>query len=75
MYVSELGNHRVSIFDTNGTFLHCFGKGGSGEDNNNRVLVFDIYIHFFGEGKYGITADTFGNLYVCDTVNNTVVMY
>ena len=35
MYVNELSNHRVSIFDTNGCFLHCFGKqsGEKGELN------------------------------------------
>ena len=31
LYVSELGNNRISIFDTNGSFIHCFGKYGSGE--------------------------------------------
>ena len=56
MYVSEWANHRVSVFDTKGSFLHCFGKRGSGE----------------GEfiSPYGITTDTFGNLYVSDFGNN-----
>ena len=31
LYVSELSNNRISIFDTNGCFIHCFGKRGSGE--------------------------------------------
>ena len=26
VYVSEMGHFRISIFDTKGTFLHCFGK-------------------------------------------------
>ena len=61
VYVSEHGNDRVSVFDTKGTFLHCFGKRGSGE----------------GEFKspYGITTDTFGNLYVSDFYNNRLVVY
>ena len=61
VYVSEYGNDRVSVFDTKGTFLHCFGKRGSGE----------------GEFKspYGITTDTFGNLYVSDFYNNRLVVY
>ena len=60
VYVGELGNHRVSIFDTIGTFIHCFGKRGSGE----------------GEfiGPRSITTDTFGNLFVCDTYNNRIVV-
>ena len=60
VYVSEAGNNRVSIFDTNGNFIHCFGKEGSGE----------------GEfiDSYGITTDTFGNLYVSDTLNNRIVV-
>ena len=61
VYVSEWDNHCVSVFDTKGTFLHCFGKRGSGE----------------GEFKspYGITTDTFGNLYVSDFGNNRLVVY
>ena len=26
VYVNEWGNHHVSVFDTKGTFLHCFGN-------------------------------------------------
>ena len=62
VYVSEACGRRVSIFDTKGKFLHCFGKEGSGE----------------GELDYphGITVDTFGfSLYVSDTRNNRVVIF
>ena len=61
VYVTEEGNHRVSIFDTNGTFIHCFGKRGSGEGKFNVPR--------------GITTDTFGNLYVSDTCNDRIVVY
>ncbi len=60
MYVTEDGNNRVSIFDTYGTFLHCFGKIGSGEGEFTR--------------PYGITMDTLGNLYVSDYDNNRIVV-
>ena len=60
VYVTELGNNRVSIFDTNGNFIHCFGKEGSGEGEFNN--------------PYGITTDTFGNLFVSDTYNNRIVV-
>ena len=60
LYVSEADNHRISVFDSNGYFIHCFGKGGSGE----------------GEfiSPCGITVDSLGNLYVCDTFNNRLVV-
>ena len=60
VYVGELGNHRVSILDTNGTFIHCFGERGSGEGEFNN--------------PYGITTDTFGNLFVSDTFNDRIVV-
>ena len=60
VYVSD-GNHRVSVFDTKGTFLHCFGEYGSGEGEFNH--------------PYGITTDTFGKLYVSDFYNNRLVVY
>ena len=60
LYVSELGNNRISIFDTNGCFIHCFGKYGSGEGEFN--------------SPFGITVDSLGNLYVSDTCNNRLVV-
>ena len=35
VYVNELSNHCVSIFDTNGCYLHCFGKQGGEEGELN----------------------------------------
>ncbi len=61
VYVSELANSRVSIFDANETFLYCFGKRGSGEGE------FSL--------PRGITIDTLGNLFVCDTCNKRIVVY
>ena len=61
MYVSEFGNDPVSVFDMKGAFFHCFGKRGSREGEFN--------------SPYGITTDTFGNLYVSDTGNNRLVVY
>ncbi len=60
MYVSECDNNRVSIFDTNGIFLRCFGKGGNGEGELNR--------------PHGITTDNLGNLYISDTNNNRITV-
>ena len=60
MYVSEHGNHRVSIFDTNGHVIHNFGKKGS------RVEEYNY--------PFGITIDSLGYLYVSDTYNNRLVV-
>ena len=56
----EYGNNRVSIFDTNGCFIHCFGEKGSGD-------------HEF-MNPCGITVDSLGNLYVSDTYNHRLVV-
>ena len=61
VYVSDADNHRISIFDTNGNFLHCFGEKGIDEGNFNSVC--------------GITIDMLGNLYICDTSNNSIGIY
>ena len=61
IHVSETVNKCVAIFDTEGNFLHCYGKGENG------VGSFDT--------PYGITTDTFGNLYVSDTYNNQIVVF
>ena len=60
VYVSELHNNRVSVFDTNGRFMYCFGKYGSGERAFNH--------------PYFITVDSLHNLYVSDTWNNRLVV-
>ncbi len=60
VYVTESGNNRVSIFETNGTFLHRFGKKGSGEGEF--------------KGPQGITIDTLSNLYVSETDNNRIAV-
>ena len=36
LYVSERGNHRISIFDTNGCFIHCFG---------NSIMLSNMFIY------------------------------
>ena len=61
IYITDTDNHRVLIYDTNGTQLYSFSRRGSGE----------------GEFKSprGITVDTSGNVYVCDSCNNRIVVY
>ncbi len=61
LYVTEVGNKRVSIFDTNGQFLHSFTGTTSGKEFNSPC---------------GIAIDTISNLlYVSDNRNNRIVVY
>ena len=60
VYVSDCGNHRISIFDTNGRFIHSFGKYGRGQGA------------FYTPRS--ITVDSLGNLYVSDSHNNRLVV-
>ena len=57
----NLGNHRISIFTTDGQFIRYFGGQGSS------VSQFDT--------PCGITFDREGYLYVCDCINNRLVVY
>ena len=59
--VTELNNHRVSVFSSDGTHLRSFGRKG----NNN------------GEFRYptGITFDSHGNIVVADNDNHRVQVF
>jgi sugar lactone lactonase YvrE len=58
VYVTDEWLDRVSVFDADGNFLHCWGKSGSGA----------------GElaGPSGIVIDSHDNLYIVDTRNHRV---
>ena len=57
IYVTELGIDRVSIFDTKGSFVHCFWNRGKEDDSIS----------------HGIAIDQSGNLYVSDSYTNILV--
>ena len=61
VYVCECGNHRVSVFTSEGQFVTSFGREGSGP----------------GEFSYpeGLAVDNSGVVYVCDTKNNCVQIF
>lgn len=61
IYVSDPGNHRVQIFDTDGTFLSAFGRKGTGD----------------GEFVYpgGVDIDESGNVYVADMYNHRILKF
>ena len=60
IYVCDTYNHRVCIFDTNGTLLHSFGTKGklSGQFDGPRGLTVDknglIYVSDYGNGRVQI---------------------
>ena len=60
VYVTELNNHRISIFNTSGQFIHCFSKYGTGEMEFN--------------SPHGIVVDLLGNLYVSDSSNHRILI-
>ena len=60
VYVSDQYDHRVSIYNITGKLLHSFCKEGRGRGEFN--------------GPLGIAADSLGNLYICDSVNNRIVV-
>ena len=61
IYVTEIDSNRISLFDINGHFIHCFGNyGGDNIGEFNRPC--------------GITVDVLGHVYVSDTWNNRLVV-
>ena len=59
--VTELWNHRVSVFSSDGTHLRSFGREG----NNNAEFKF----------PRGIAFDRHGNIVVTDSANNRVQVF
>ena len=42
VFVADTGNHRIQVFDRNGTFLFAFGSEGSGEGNFSSPRGVDV---------------------------------
>ena len=62
IYVTEIGNNRIQVFDKNGTFITKWGKEGSGNGE-------------FGN-LHGIFVDrATGWVYVADTANNRIQVF
>ena len=61
VYVTEWGNHRVSLFTCEGNFLTSFGTKGSGRGQ-------------FNEPR-GIAVDKNGVVYVCDNRNHCLQLF
>ena len=63
VYVGDWGDSRVSIFDTDGNFLHCFGKTGV------KKLQHSTCMHGIGTDPTGVY------LYISDVYNDKIVVY
>ena len=57
LYVAELGIDRVSVFNVDGSFVHCFWNRGKEDDSST----------------HSIAVDTMGNVYITDNWNSVVI--
>jgi tripartite motif-containing protein 71 len=61
LWVSEMNNNRLSVFDLNGAFQGTFGGLGTGDGQFSRPTA--------------LTFDNAGRLYVCDSVNERIEVF
>ena len=61
IFVCEFGKHRVSIFDEDGAFIHCFGSNGSSAGQF--------------KSPYGMAFSPNGSIYVCDYGNKRIQVF
>jgi sugar lactone lactonase YvrE len=64
IYVADTENHRVQIFNSDGSYYTTLGTPGEPGDDND---------HF--DGPVGVTVDSSGNIYVADTGNRRVQIF
>jgi len=70
VYVADTWNHRIQVFDANGTFLTQWGTYGQTGDARPKVPL--------GHMLYGprdVAVDASGRVFVTDTGNKRVVVY
>lgn len=58
VYVSDIYNHRIQVFDLEGNFLEMFGKQGADRDSVNYIFGFDF--------------DEHDNIFLTDTWNHRI---
>ena len=61
VYVADTGNHRLQVYDGNGSYVTTLGTYGSGHDQFNRPVGVDVGFN--------------GNIYVADTDNHRIQVY
>ena len=67
LYVADTGNQRIRKIATNGTVSSVAGSGEQGYTNDTGPAIYaDL------NGPEGVAADSAGNLYIADTLNQRV---
>jgi uncharacterized protein (TIGR03663 family) len=61
LLVTDTGNKRVQVFDSEGNFVNQFGKAGAGDGEFNEPV--------------GLAVDEAGNIYVADTWNKRIQVF
>ena len=61
VYVTDCGNHRIQVLNSDLTFSTTFGKRG---DREGQFIL-----------PYGITCDSAGNVYVADSANHRIQVF
>jgi tripartite motif-containing protein 71 len=61
LYVSDMGNNRISVFDLNGTFQGTFGSAGAGNGQLRKPMA--------------ITIDSAGRIYVCENTGERISVW
>ena len=61
LLVTDTGNKRVQVFDSEGNYLNQFGKGGTGDGEFNEPV--------------GLALDEAGNIYVADAWNRRIQVF
>ena len=61
LYVSDMGNNRISVFDLNGAFQGTFGSAGAGNGQLRKPMA--------------ITIDATGRLYVCENTGERITVW
>ena len=61
VYVTDFGNHNISVFTTEGEYVTSFGKKGSNNGEFN--------------GPWGVCTDMDGFIYVCDSYNHRIQLF
>jgi DNA-binding beta-propeller fold protein YncE len=61
LYVSDMGNNRISVFDLNGAFQGTFGSAGTGNGQLRKPMA--------------ITIDSAGRIYVCENTGERITVW
>ena len=61
LYVSDMHNHRIQVFERGGDFKHSFGQKGDGAGELN--------------SPHGLSFGPDGNLYVADYGNDRIAVF